>query len=216
VASIREYRAALTESAGCDAILNLSTGSSGNRAHGAARYACLALRPEMGSFDSGSTNFGDWVFENAPGFLRDLARAFRDAGAAPEIECFDASHVTAAIRLRDDGHLSDPLRFQFVLGVRGGAPATVEQLLYMRSLLPADAVWSVCAIGRDQLPMNVLALIAGGHVRTGLEDNLYYARGRLATAHSELVARVVRIASEIGRPVATAAEARTLLRLGAA
>jgi 3-keto-5-aminohexanoate cleavage enzyme len=203
-------------SSDCDAVLNLSTGSAGNRAHGAERYACLALRPELASFDCGSTNFGDWVFENSPSFLRDLAAAIAAAGAAPEIECFDASHVVAALQLHADGHLAAPLRFQFVLGVRGGAPATLEQAIYMRSLLPAGSRWSICAIGRHQLPMNAFSLIAGGHVRTGLEDNLYYARGRLATGNAELVARAVRLAGELGRPVATPAQARELLALGGA
>jgi len=200
----------------CDAVLNLSTGSAGNRAHGAERYACLALRPELASFDCGSTNFGDWVFENSAPFLRDLAAAIAAAGAAPEIECFDASHVVAAIQLERDGHLAAPLRFQFVLGVRGAAPATLEQALYMRSLLPPGSLWSVCALGRHQLPLNAFALIAGGHVRTGLEDNLYYSRGRLATSNAELVARAVRLADELGRPVASPAQARELLALAPA
>ena len=162
----------------CDAIVNLSTGSAGNRSHGAERYGCLALRPEMASFDCGSTNFSTWVFENSPSFLRELAGAFAEAGTAPEIECFDASHVIEAIRLRDEGLLADPLRFQFVLGVRGAAPPTIEQAIYMRSLIPPGSPWSICGIGRHQLTLNMLSLISGGHVRTGLEDNLSYARGQ--------------------------------------
>ena len=199
----------------CDAVLNLSTGSAGNRAKGAERYDCLALRPEMASFDCGSTNFGDWVFENSPAFLRDLAATIAQAGAAPEIECFDASHVTSALQMHADGHLHGPLRFQFVLGVRGGAPATLEQAMYMRSLLPAGSLWSICALGRHQLPLTMLSLIAGGHVRTGLEDNLYYSRGRLAVSNAELVGRVVRLAEELGRPVATPDQARSILLLPA-
>jgi 3-keto-5-aminohexanoate cleavage enzyme len=201
------------EAAGCDAILNLSTGSAAGRSAGADRFACLALDPEMASFDCGSTNFGDRVFENSPTFLQELAGAFAARRTVPEIECFDASHVVDALRLRDAGLLADPLRFQFVLGVRGGAPATLEQAMYMRSLLPADAIWSACALGRDQLWLNAFCLIAGGHVRTGLEDNLRYARGRYATGNAELVERVVRLATELGREVATPAAARALLAL---
>ncbi len=104
---------------------------------------------------------------------------------------------------------------QFVLGIPGtGVPATIAQVEHLRRLLPADAPWSVCAPGRHQLPLNVFCLIAGGHVRTGLEDNLHYARGERAT-NARLVERVVRLARELGRPVATPDQARELLALGA-
>jgi 3-keto-5-aminohexanoate cleavage enzyme len=109
--------------------------------------------------------------------------------------------------------LSDPIHFQLVLGVSGGAQATLEQVAYMRSLLPRDATWSICGIGRSQLPMNLIALAAGAHVRTGLEDNLYYAHGRPAKGNAQLVERVVRLAREVGRPVASPADARALLRI---
>src|SRR5438132_1687563 len=152
--------------AGCDVVLNLTTGSSAGRATGAERYECLKLRPELGSFDCGSMNFDERLFENSPQFLRELARAFLDLGVKPEIECFDVGQIGNALRLRDEGLLEDPLHFQLVLGVRGGAPATIEQALYMRSLLPPDATWSICAIGRHQLMLNTLCLLTGGHVRT--------------------------------------------------
>jgi 3-keto-5-aminohexanoate cleavage enzyme len=167
----------------------------------------------MGSFDCGSLNFGDRIFANSPSFLRDLAAAFERTGVAPEIECFDTGHVIDALRLRDEGLLTDPLRFQFVLGVQGGAPATFEQVLHLRGLLPQDAVWSLCALGRAQLPMNAFSLLAGGHVRTGLEDNVYYRRGELATSNGQLVERVVRLAQHLERPVATIGEAREILQL---
>jgi 3-keto-5-aminohexanoate cleavage enzyme len=199
--------------AGCDAILNLTTGSSAGRATGAERYECLKLRPEMGSFDCGSMNFDERLFENSPPFLRELAKAFLAAGAKPEIECFDVGQIGNALRLRDEGLLEDPLHFQLVLGVRGGAPATIEQALYMRSLLPADATWSICAIGRHQLMLNLLCLVTGGHARTGLEDNIYYARGVLAESNAQLVSRLVRLAGELGRPVASPKEARAILKL---
>jgi 3-keto-5-aminohexanoate cleavage enzyme len=199
---------------GCDAILNLSTGSGGGRFRGAERYACLELVPEMGSFDSGSTNFGDWVFENGRPFLEDMAAAFARHGVAPEIECFDASHVQTALELRAAGLLPEALHFQLVLGVRGGGPATLAQAAHMQAMLPPDATWSVCGIGRAQLPMNLVALAAGGHVRTGLEDNVLYRRGELAVGNAQLVERVVRLAGEAGRPVASPDEARAILRLG--
>jgi 3-keto-5-aminohexanoate cleavage enzyme len=200
--------------AGCEAILNLSTGSAGGRVKGVPeRWECLELEPELASFDCGSLNFGDWLFENPLPFLRDMARAFRERGVKPEIECFDVGHVQTALRLRDEGLLDDPLHFQFVLGVRGGAPGTVETATFMRSLIPPDATWSICGIGRAQLPMNMLSLIEGGHLRTGLEDNAYYHRGRYAASSAELVERLVRVAGEVGRPVATSDEARAMLGL---
>ena len=104
---------------GCDAVLNLSTGSGGGTFVGAERYECLDLAPEMGSFDCGSTNFNNWVFENGRPFLEDMAAAFARNDVAPEIECFDASHVQNALDLIAAGVLHEPLHFQFVLGVRG-------------------------------------------------------------------------------------------------
>jgi 3-keto-5-aminohexanoate cleavage enzyme len=199
--------------AGADVILNLTTGSAAGRADGAARYECLALKPEMASFDCGSFNFGERVFQNSMEFLRSLARAWAEHGVKPEIECFDVSHIGQGLSLRDEGLLQDPLHFQFVLGVPGGAPASIEQVLYMRTLIPDEATWSICAIGRHQLPLGTFALIAGGHVRTGLEDNIYYSRGVLAEGNGQLVERIVRLANELGRPVATPDEARNVLSL---
>ena len=198
---------------GCDAVLNLSTGSGGGTFRGAERYECLDLAPDMGSFDCGSTNFNDWVFENGRPFLEDMAAAFARNDVVPEIECFDASHVQTALDLCAAGVLREPLHFQFVLGVRGGAPATLAQVAHLRGMLPAGATWSVCGIGRAQLPMNLIALASGAHVRTGLEDNVYLHRGELAVSNRQLVERVARLAGEAGRPVATPDQAREILRV---
>ena len=200
--------------AGCEAILNLSTGSAGGRVGGVPkRWESIELDPEMASFDCGSLNFGEWLFENPLPFLRDMARAFEERRVKPEIECFELGHVYTALRLREEGLLHDPLHFQFVLGVPGGSPGTVEAATYMRSLIPPDATWSICGIGRAQLPMNMLCLMHGGHLRTGLEDNSYYHRGVYAESTAQLVERLVRIAGEVGRPVATPEEARQILGL---
>jgi 3-keto-5-aminohexanoate cleavage enzyme len=201
--------------AGCDLILNFSTGGGAGQTTDEQRIAPVALRPEIASFDAGSTNFGDRVFTNSPAFLRDLAAAMRTHGVKPEIECFDAGMMTTALRMADDGLLERPLYFQFVLGVRGAAPATVAQLSFMVSQLPPDTPWSVCAVGRAQLPMNMAAIIMGGHARTGLEDNIYYSRGELATSNAQLVTRLARLARELGREVASPAEARQILGLPA-
>ena len=140
-----------------------------------------------------------------------MAEAFRRHGVRPELECFDTGHVGLALQLRDEGLLEEPLVFQFVLGVPGsGVPATVAQVEHLRRLVPPGAPWSVCAIGAAQLPLNAFCLLAGGHVRTGLEDNLWYARGERAT-NGRLVQRAVRLAGELQRPVATPDEARAIL-----
>jgi 3-keto-5-aminohexanoate cleavage enzyme len=131
----------------------------------------------------------------------------------PEIECFEPGHVWNALRLIDEGLLMPPLWFQFVLGVRGGSPPEVKQLQHLVEMLPPGAHWSVCGIGRAQLPLGLAAMAMGGHVRTGLEDNIWYHRGELAQSNAQLVARVARIAAELGRPLATPAQVRSLLEL---
>lgn len=198
---------------GCDAILNLSCGTAGGRSQRDDRLQPLRLRPELASFDCGTVNFGDRIFEGDLPFLRRMAAAFGEHGVAPELECFDSGHVGLALQLRDEGLLGEPLRFQFVVGIPGtGVRATLAMVEHLRRLAPPEAPWSVCAPGRAQLPLNTYCLIEGGHVRTGLEDNLYYARGERAT-NAQLVARIVRLARELGRPVATPEQARELLAL---
>jgi len=201
--------------AGCEAVVNLSCGTAGGRAVREERLGPLALRPAMASFDAGTINFGERIFEGDLPFLRRMAAAFREHGVRPELACFDTGHVGLVLQLRDEGLLDDPLVVQFVLGVPGsGVPATVDQVQHLRRLLPPDARWSVCAIGRAQLPLNAFCILAGGHVRTGLEDNLWYGRGDRAT-NARLVERAVRLAGELQRPVATPDEARAILGLPA-
>ena len=196
--------------AGCDAVINLSTGTAGGRSVRDDRLQPLSLTPEMASFDCGTINFGDRIFEGDVPFLRRMAESFRASGAKPELECFDTGFVGLALQLRDDGLLDDPLVVQFVLGVPGsGVPATVAQVEHMRAMLPQGAHWSVCALGARQLPLNTYCIVEGGHVRTGLEDNLWHRRGERAT-NAGLVERIVRLADELGRPVASPGDARAL------
>jgi 3-keto-5-aminohexanoate cleavage enzyme len=197
--------------AGCDAILNLSCGSAGGRAVRDERLGPLTLAPEMASLDCGTINFGERIFEGDVPFLRRMAAAFGEHGVRPELECFDTGHVGLALQLRDEGLLSEPLVVQLVVGVPGtGVPATVDFVEHARRLLPPGAVWSVCALGREQLRFGAYCILAGGHVRTGLEDNLWHRTGERAT-NAGLVARMVRIAAELERHVATPAEAREIL-----
>jgi 3-keto-5-aminohexanoate cleavage enzyme len=193
-----------------------TTGSGGGRFTGAERFTALPYLPDLASFDAGSMNFGERVFENSPLFLRDLAREITSRGILPEIECFDFGQIGNALRLEREGLLPGPVGkwwFQFCLGVRGGAPADTATLLAMRSLLPAGAEWSVLAIGRGQLAMNIVAILEGGHVRTGMEDNIYYRRGELVDGNGQFVERLAKLAHELGRPVATPEQARAVLRL---
>ncbi len=203
----------LIEAAGCDVIVNMSTGGGAGQTTDEQRMEPVSLRPEIASFDCGSCNFGKTVFVNSPSFLDELATRMAAHGVLPEIECFEPGHVANALRLIDEGKLTPPFWFQFVLNVRGAAPGTIKQLTHMLDMLPAGALWSVCAIGRAQLPMDLAAMAMGGHVRTGLEDNLYYHKGQLAESNAQLVARIARIAAEIGRPLATPADARAILGL---
>ncbi len=198
-----------------DAVLCLTTsGIPGRNLPVAERIAPLELRPELASFDAGSVNTPAGVFLNPPEFLDALAAKARETGAKLELECFDAGHVATCLRYLAEGKIAASPHFQFVLGAPYGMPATAASLVYLTALLPADATWSVIGIGRAQTPMAALAIAMGGHARVGLEDNIYYRRGELATSNAQLVERVVRLAGELGREVATPAEARAILRLG--
>ncbi len=198
---------------GCPIIVNMSTGGGAGIVSDEERMNPVRLSPEIASFDCGSVNFGAGVFVNSPSFLDTLAGRMEEFGVKPEIECFDSGMIENAKRLIDQGKLSPPHWFQFVLGVRGGAPATPQQLMHMVNQLPPNSHWSVCAIGRAQLPMNILAIAMGGHARTGLEDNIYYSYRKLAEGNAPLVARVARIAREADRELATPDEVRELLGL---
>ena len=144
------------------------------------------------------------VMRKAP----DLAAVERAIRKLPQAE-----RRLAVLRRAGPIHARPPFWFQFVLGVRGGSPPEVKQLLHMVEMLPPGAHWSVCGIGRAQLPLGMAAMAMGGHVRTGLEDNIWYHKGELAQSNAQLVARLARIAGEMGRPLATPDQVRALLRL---
>lgn len=197
-----------------DLILCLTTsGIPGRNLPTAERLAPLSLKPDMASLDAGSINLGGDVFLNPPSFLDEAARRMREAGVKPELEIFDTGMMVTCLRMRGEGKLEDPLHFQFVLGTPWGAPATAKSLLCLYEYLPPDATWSVIGIGKGHLPMSMIALAMGGHIRVGMEDNIYYHPGVLATSNAQLVDRIVRIAGEYGREVASPAEARRILGL---
>jgi len=194
-----------------DVIVQVSTGGAvGMTAE--ERLAPVTLRPEMASLTTGTVNFGNDVFLNPPDLIETFARTMRQYGVVPEIEAFDVGHIDNALALVQKGILELPLHFDFVMGVPGGIAPTLRNLLHMAESLPPGCTWSVAGIGRAELPLAVAAILMGGHVRVGLEDNLYYTRGVKAT-NVMLVERIVRLARELGRDVATPDEARRILGL---
>jgi 3-keto-5-aminohexanoate cleavage enzyme len=197
-----------------DLILCLTTsGIPGRNLPTEERLAPLSLKPEVASFDAGSINLGGSVFVNSPEFLDRAAEKMRAAGVKPELEIFDLGMLLTCLRMRDEGKLDEPLHFQFVLGTPWGAPATPKSLIHLHEYLPSDATWSVIGIGKGHLPMSLMALAMGGHIRVGMEDNIYYSRGVLAESNAQFVERVVRISKEYGREIAAPAEARKILKL---
>ncbi len=173
----------------------------------------LAIRPEVCSLDVATMNFGEGVFMNTPEHLRRMADATRLAGIKPEIEVFDSGHVRLAARMIEQGHLLAPGHFQFCLGIEWAMPATPAALAFMKSLLPEGATWSAFGIGRQQFPIVAEAVRLGGHVRVGLEDNLYLDAGVLAPENAALVRKAVSIVEAQGARPASPDEARTILGL---
>ena len=171
----------------------------------------VELVPEICSLDMGSMNMGNQVFINTPAHLEAMAVTVRDAGVTPELEVFEAGHVLLAKRLIETGHVKPPGLFQICLGVSWGQPASPEAVLYMRNLLPPGAIWFAFGISLHQFPIAAQTILLGGHVRVGLEDNLYLEKGKLAPSNAALVEKAAKIVDVLGNQVATPAEARQML-----
>lgn len=227
--------------AGCDAVVNMTTGGSAVMTLDARLEAPLRFRPEMCSLNMGTMNFAlypmaariaewkhDWekpflensddlVFKNTP---RDIAHVLSEMGARGarfEFECYDMSHLYMLRHFVDRGVVTGPLYIQFVFGVLGGMAADPDMLVLLKRtadrLFGSDYLFSVLAAGRNQIPMASMAAAMGGHVRVGLEDNLYLSKGMLATSNAQQVEQIRAIVEGMGRTVATPAEARAMLRL---
>ncbi|WP_373356184.1 3-keto-5-aminohexanoate cleavage protein [Pseudoroseicyclus sp. CXY001] len=173
-------------------------------------------RPELCTLDVATINLGENAVVNTPAHLRAMARIMAETGVKPELEVFDVGQIGTALRLVAEGAIPSPPFFQFCLGIAGGAPATTEAMLLMRSMLPAGTPWGAFGIGPGQMPMVAQSVILGGHVRVGLEDNLYLERGVLAEGNAPLVARAVSLIEGLGCAPATPAQAREILSLPAA
>jgi 3-keto-5-aminohexanoate cleavage enzyme len=227
----------------CDIIINVSTGGSGRRVDGDWLYKEMPeesvkgrvsvvpelcknsfAKPDLASFNAGSPvidiysqrkkefilkfvmvhSFPDMVY---------VAETMKTCGVKPELECYDLGMINNAKVLGELGHIEKPLYFQFVLGILGQIPATVDNLIHMVRSIPPESPWSVCAVGLDEVKMATMAILMGGHVRVGFEDNIYVSKGVRAKSNAELVEKIVRLAKELDREIATPEEARSILRL---
>lgn len=215
---------------GVDAIINLTTGfgarfipgaTNPRTADDASNFTTpedrtkhiVHLRPEICSYDVATFNFGETAFINTPAHLRVMAARAREAGSLPEIEVFEPGHILLARQLIAEGHLAPPGHFQLCLGIKWAMPATREAMAFMLSLLPEGCTWAAFGVSREQFPIARAAVQLGGHVRVGLEDNLYLEKGVFAPDNAALVRRAADIVREEGCHVASAAETRTLLGL---
>jgi len=171
----------------------------------------VALKPDICSLDMGSMNMGPHVFVNTPPHLEAMAVAIRDAGVLPELEVFETGHLLLAKRMIETGHIKGPGMFQICLGISWAQPATSEAMTYMRNLLPKESPWFAFGISLHQFPMAAQAVLLGGHVRVGLEDNIYLGRGQLAPSNAALVEKAGKIIEILGDHVATPADARQML-----
>ena len=195
-------------------IIQFSTG--GRSGAGSERGGMLPLCPDMASLAVGSNNFPTRVYENPPDLVDWLASEMRRYDVTPEIEAFDLSHIHQAIAMHRDGRLPKKLYVQFVMGVKNAMPVdrdVFDYYVHTMARLAPDAEWCAAGIGRHQIEVNEWAIAAGGHTRTGLEDNVRLDRDTLAPSNAALVARAVEICERYERPVASWQQAREILEL---
>jgi 3-keto-5-aminohexanoate cleavage enzyme len=204
----------------CPVLINWSTGGMGPMTERIQHV--IQLRPHIAALNMGSMNYAKWrpekqdfafkfIFNNDFDDIIAYARAFKEAGAKPEMECFDTGHTHSYTVLEDLGLLQKPYHFSFIMGVLGGIPATARHLAFQASNIPAGSRWKVIGISRDQWPMAMAALSLGGDVRVGLEDNFYLPSGEMAKSNGELVEAAVNLVKLSGRQVASLDETRAAL-----
>jgi 3-keto-5-aminohexanoate cleavage enzyme len=197
-----------------DVVLNFTTGGELG-APAQERRRSLEAQPEVASLNCGSINFGpdDVVFMNPRSLIAAMVEEMTQRDIVPEYECFDIGMAVTAARLARAAS-GPPGMMHMVLGVIGGAPSSVETISQFAGLVPAGVPWMVTAIGRHNFPMMAVTLALGGHIRTGLEDVVYVGPGEYAQSNAQLVARAKTLCEAVGRPVATPAQAREILRIG--
>jgi len=214
----------------CDMIVNLSTGFGGRLVYepGAKDHPwdasqlmnpeervehVIKLKPELCPLDVGTLNFGPRAFVNLVPVVEKMATMIKEIGTKPELEVFDLGNIRIANHLISKGLVERPPLFQLCLGIPWGIEATIENLVYMRNNLPRDALWYAFSIGSNHFTLAAASMIMGGHVRVGFEDNIYIKKDTLATSNAQMVSKVVEIAKLMDREVASAKEARQILKL---
>lgn len=196
-----------------DVIIQPSTGGAVGMTDD-ERLEPTELCPEMATLDCGTCNFGgDDVFTNTENTIKYFGDRMIERGIKPELEVFDKSMIEMALRLHKKGHIVKPMHFDFVMGVNGGIAGDIRDFVFLRGSIPSDATYTVAGVGRYEFPLAALAIIDGGNVRVGFEDNVFISKGVLAKSNGELVAKVVRMAKELGREIANPTEARQILGL---
>ena len=196
-----------------DVIIQPSTGGAVGMSND-ERLQPTELLPEMATLDCGTLNFGgDEIFENTENTIKYFGKRMIELGIKPELEVFDKSMIDMALRLVKQGYIQPPLHFDFVMGVNGGITGELRDFVFLRESIPSNATYTVAGVGRFEFPLAVAAIIDGGHVRVGLEDNLYISKGVLTKSNGELVEKVVRLAKEFGREIATPSDALKILGL---
>ncbi len=196
-----------------DVIIQPSTGGAVGMSND-ERLQPIELMPEMATLDCGTCNFGgDDIFVNTENTIKEFGTKMIERNIKPEIEVFDKGMIDMALRLNKKGFIKSPMHFNFVMGVNGGISAEPRDIVFMRESIPSDATFTVSGIGRNQFPTAVMGIIMGGHVRVGFEDNVYIEKGVPAESNAELVKRVVRLAKELGREIATPEESRKILNI---
>jgi len=207
----------------CPIIINFSTGSIGDDT--SMQEAIIReTRPEIAALNMGTMNYAkyspkrkefvfDMIFDNTFGKIARLAKAMSESNVKPELECFDAGHTSSVGPLYDMGVLKKPTQFSFIMGVLGGLPTSIEALQLQKSSIPHESTWEVIGIGKEQWRLVASALVLGGNIRVGLEDNFYLPNGDMAKSNGLLVEKAAELPRLVGRTPATVEEARKLLSL---
>lgn len=201
----------LLDEVGCPIIRQLTTSGRVFKDY-STRAQVLTLKPEMASLTTGSVNFSSWIYENEPALIEYLADTMYKNNIKPEIEVFDTGMIQNALELKKKGLLKDPIQFNFVMGIKGAMTATPKNLLHCVEMLPSNSTWQVAVVGPAHVQMSTMAIAMGGNVRVGLEDNLSFSKGVLAT-NAMMMDRITAIAKAYGRELATPDEAREMLGL---
>jgi len=198
----------------CNIVINLTSSGDINAGDDERINHIIKIRPEMASFDAGTMNWmNEDIFQNHPKFLHKLGLAMIENDVKPEIEVFDVGMIYNALHYMKIGVLKPPIHFQFVLGVAGGIPASVENLIFLVNKLPEGSTWSAFGVGKHHLEILTASLVLGGSVRVGFEDNIYYKKGVLAESNAQLVSRAVRIAQEQNLEIASPDDVRNMFNL---